>query len=80
MIPPVSIAPSVKIVNSIIGPYVSIAADSVVENSIIKDSVIDQDANVSNCLLEGSIIGSHAVVKGGFQSLNIGDSSEVILK
>lgn len=80
VIPPVSIAPSVKIVNSIVGPYVSIAADSVVENSIIKDSVLDQGVDVNSCLLDGSIIGSHAVVKGGFQNLNIGDSSEVIIK
>ncbi len=80
VIPPVFIAPSVKIVNSIVGPYVSIAADSVVENSIIKDSVLDRGANVNNCLLDGSIIGSNAVVRGGFQNLNIGDSSEVIIK
>jgi glucose-1-phosphate thymidylyltransferase len=80
VIPPVSIAPSVKIVNSIVGPHVSIAADSVVENSIIRDSVLDRGASVSSCLLENSIIGSHAVVRGGVQNLNIGDSSEVILK
>lgn len=80
VIPPVSIAPSVKIVNSIVGPFVSIAADSVVENSIIKDSVLDRGADVNNCLLDGSIIGSHALVRGGFQNLNIGDSSEVIIK
>ncbi|UCH83287.1 MAG: NTP transferase domain-containing protein [Candidatus Latescibacterota bacterium] len=78
--PPVSIAPTAKIVNSIVGPHVSIAANSVVENSIIKDSVIDQESSISDCLLEGSIIGSHAVIRGGFQNLNIGDSSEVIFK
>jgi len=77
-VPPVSIAPTARIVNSIVGPHVSIAADSAVENSIVKDSILDRGANVSNCLLAGSIVGSQTVVRGGFQHLNIGDSSEVI--
>ncbi len=79
-IPPVSVASTAKIVNSIIGPFASIAANSVVENSIIRDSVIDQGAKVSNCLLQGSIIGSRSVIAGGFQHLNLGDSSEVAIK
>jgi glucose-1-phosphate thymidylyltransferase len=78
IVSPVSIAPSAKVMNSVIGPYVSIAANSNVENSIIRDSVVDQGASVTNCLLESSIIGSQAVIEGGFQKLNIGDSSEVI--
>jgi glucose-1-phosphate thymidylyltransferase len=80
VIPPVSVATSARIVNSIIGPYVSIASSSVVENSIVRDSVLDQGSHVSDCLLEGSIIGSRAVVRGVFQRLNIGDSSEVLSK
>lgn len=80
VIPPVSIAPSAAISHSIIGPYVSIAAESRVTNSIIRDTVIDRGADVSNCLLEGSIIGLGAVVRGGVRKLNIGDSSEVVFK
>lgn len=80
VIEPVAISPSAKIKNSIIGPHVSIASDSTVENSIVRDSVIDQGARVSNCLLESSIIGSHATIDSGFQKLNIGDSSEVVFK
>ena len=77
-VPPVSVAPTAKIVNSIVGPHVSIAADSVVDNAIVRDSIIDRGASVRDCLLQGSIIGSHTVIKGSFQRLNIGDSSEVI--
>jgi glucose-1-phosphate thymidylyltransferase len=80
IIDPVAIDPSAKIVNSIIGPYVSIAADTTVESSIVRDSVVDQGASVTNCLLESSIIGAQAAVTGGVQKLNIGDSSEVVLK
>jgi glucose-1-phosphate thymidylyltransferase len=51
-----------------------------VTNSIIRDSVLDQGARVSDCLLESSIVGLGAVVKGGAKQLNIGDSSEVVFK
>ncbi len=76
---PVSIAPSARIVNCIVGPYVSIASGCTVENSLVKDSVVDRNAVVKSCLLDGSIIGSGAVVEGGFNKLNISDSSEVTL-
>ena len=80
IIGPVSIDPTATITGSIIGPYVSVASGCAVTNSIIKDSVLDQGASVSDCLLEGSIVGLDAVVKGGVKKLNIGDSSEVVFK
>jgi glucose-1-phosphate thymidylyltransferase len=80
VVPPVAIAATAVVKSSIIGPHVSIAANSVVENSIVRDSVLDRGSRVADCLLEGSIIGSHAVVKGRVKMLNIGDSSEVIFK
>jgi glucose-1-phosphate thymidylyltransferase len=80
VVPPVAIAPTAVVKSSIIGPHVSIAADALVENSIVRDSVLDRGSSVSDCLLEGSIIGAQAVVKGMVKMLNIGDSSEVIFK
>ena len=77
---PVAIDPSATITGSIIGPYVSVASGCSVTNSIIKDSVLDQGASVSDCLLQDSIIGLKAVVRGGVKKLNIGDSSEVAFK
>lgn len=79
-VPPVSVAPTARIVNSVVGPHVSIAADTVVENAIVRDSIIDRGADVRDCLLQGSIIGPHTVIKGSFQRLNIGDSSEVTVE
>lgn len=80
IIPPVSISPGVDIVNSIIGPYVSIAEKVVVRNSIVKDSVVAEEARINDCLLDGSLIGARAVIKGGFQKLDVGDSSEIIFR
>jgi glucose-1-phosphate thymidylyltransferase len=77
LIPPVSVSPQAKVVNSIIGPNVSVAPEVEIENSIIRDSVLDAGASVMDSLLDGSIVGSKAVVVGEFQSLNIGDSCEI---
>lgn len=77
--PPVYIAPSAIIVNSVIGPYTSIAEGAHVEESIVKDCIVGEQAVVRSCLLSGSLIGDHAQVYGYAQRLNVGDSSEVHL-
>jgi glucose-1-phosphate thymidylyltransferase len=80
IIPPVSIAPGATIVRSIIGPYVSIADGAVVEYSIVRDSVLADGATVRHSLLESSLIGPSATVEGGYKKLDVGDSSEIIIR
>jgi glucose-1-phosphate thymidylyltransferase len=79
LLPPVSIDPTAEIIGSIVGPYVSIGAGSVVRNSIIRDSVLGEHVLVEHGLLERSLVGSRAVVKGHFTALNVGDSSEIVI-
>lgn len=74
---PVFISEKANVKNSIIGPYTTIAANAVVTNSIIVNSIISPGANVDKVLLESSIIGSDAVIKGNYNKLNTGDSSEI---
>ncbi len=80
VIPPVSISPDAEIVNSIIGPYVSIAEKAIVHNSIVRDSVLAEECSVRDTLLEGSLVGAHAAINGGFQKVDVGDSSEISFK
>ena len=77
IIPPVYIADTAKIVHSVIGPFATIAEGAIVENSIVRNSIISDGASVDETLLDGSIVGSNAIVKGGFKRINIGDSSEI---
>lgn len=77
LIPPVYIDPSAKVTQSIIGPYVSVAAGAVVSRSVVRGSIINQEALVENILLSDSIIGERAVVTGNYTRLNVGDSSEM---
>jgi glucose-1-phosphate thymidylyltransferase len=80
IIPPVSISPGAEIVNSIIGPYVSVAEGVTVHNAIIRDSVVAEGATVRDTLLESSLVGNNAVITGGFQQVDVGDSSEITFK
>jgi glucose-1-phosphate thymidylyltransferase len=80
VIPPVSISPTAEIVNSIIGPYVSIAERVAIHSSVVRDSVLSEGAMVTDALLESSLIGANAVIRGGFKKLDVGDSSEISFK
>ena len=77
VIPPVNIDPSAQVVHSIIGPHVTLAGGCRVENSIIRDSIIDEAAQIKNAVLTASLIGKESRVLGKFRVFNVGDSSEV---
>ncbi|MBL8058084.1 MAG: NTP transferase domain-containing protein [Anaerolineales bacterium] len=77
ILPPVNIHPTAKIRNSVIGPYATIAAGCLVEDSIIQDSILDEGATVRAALLKQSLIGRDARLNGRFRTFNIGEASEV---
>ncbi len=77
IIPPVCIEEGACVCQSVVGPYVSIASQAVVERSVIRDSIINEGATVRDALLQRSLIGEQAFVKGGYKRLNVGDSSAV---
>jgi glucose-1-phosphate thymidylyltransferase len=75
--PPVYIDDSATVTNSIIGPYVSIAAGAVVRDSIVRDSIINRDASIESATLQQSLVGDSALIRGDFRELNVGDASEI---
>lgn len=94
IIPPVNIAPSARLSNSIVGPHVSIGENAVVtnsrigsfvsiadacevSNSIVIDSILNPGAQIEDAMLARSLIGNNARVKGTFDRLIVGDTSEV---
>jgi glucose-1-phosphate thymidylyltransferase len=77
IIPPVSIATGCEISNSIIGPHVAIGANTTINHSIVRDSIIGSYTNLFEVVLDNSLIGSDASVKGLSRSLNIGDNTEI---
>ncbi len=77
IIPPVYIADSARISNSVIGPNATIDSDVEIVDSLIRDSIIGSGASIQNSLLEGSIVGQNAQLKGSFKRVNAGDSTEI---
>lgn len=77
IVPPVRIALNATIKNAVIGPNVTISPNCTIENCIIRDSIVGEESDISNALLEHSLIGQNASVIGNFNSFNVGDSSSV---
>ncbi|MBI5808839.1 MAG: NTP transferase domain-containing protein [Ignavibacteriales bacterium] len=77
IIDPVYISESAIVKNSVIGPFTTISENCVVEESIIRNSILSPNSHVKKSMLDNSIIGMNAIIKGNYKKLNAGDSSEI---
>lgn len=80
VIPPVYIAPSARVVSSVIGPFASLGDNVIVENAIVRDSIIDSGAHIESAMLTNSIVGRNAFVRGDPLRVNVGDSADIDLR
>lgn len=79
IIPPVSIAEGCDIKNSVIGPNVSIGENTILNYTIVKESIIGSFSKLYDVVLDDSLIGSDTGIKGETRSLNIGDNTDIDL-
>lgn len=79
IIHPIAVGKNCNISNSIIGPHVTIGNNVTINSSIIKDSIIGNFASLADVVLQRSVVGSDATIKGTNLSLNIGDNTEIDL-
>jgi glucose-1-phosphate thymidylyltransferase len=77
IIPPVHVHPTAKVKNSIVGPYVTIAANCEIEGSIIRDSIVDEESYIKDAVLDQSLIGRKVDLVGRPRRMNLGDSAYV---
>jgi glucose-1-phosphate thymidylyltransferase len=75
LIEPVHISEGAEVRNSILGPNVSVAAGTVIEESIIRDSIINADSEVRNMVLQSTILGDAVRLVSAPRRMNIGDHS-----
>lgn len=80
IIEPCFIGDNVKIVNSIIGPHVSIGAGSQLNNVLISNSIIQTSTKLSNSVVSNSMIGEGAEVKGKSMDLSVSDYTTLSFK
>lgn len=79
VIPPVFVHPNAKVEGAVIGPHVSVSADCEVTGCVLRNSILDDGAVVTDLVLDGSFIGRQARVQGRPASVNIGDNSSIQL-
>jgi glucose-1-phosphate thymidylyltransferase len=79
IIPPVFISPTAIVESSVIGPHVSVGAGCEVRGCVIRNSILDEEAAVTDSVLSGSFIGRQAKIEGRPASVNIGDNSSIHL-
>ena len=75
IIEPCFIDEDVVLINSIVGPNVSLGKGCHVIDSTIKNSLIQTHAHIKNAKLDNAMIGNHASFDGNFTSISIGDYS-----
>jgi glucose-1-phosphate thymidylyltransferase len=77
ILPPVYIHPSATVENCVIGPHTAIGTNCNIQGCIIRDSIIDDFSELSNMILEHSLIGRNAHIHQQAGILNIGDHTEL---
>lgn len=75
IIKPCFIGDNVVLKNTTIGPYVSIGNNCIIENSVVKNSLIQNHSTIKNANLAQAMIGNHVQFNGNFTSISIGDYS-----
>ncbi len=73
---PFFIGKNTHIINSVIGPHISISNNSYIENCILKNCVIEKHTQLRNIISKNSIIGSNVIIENITKNnLIIGDKS-----
>ena len=75
VVQPCYIADGVRIINSVVGPHVSIGKNTVVSNTIVTNSIIQDNAELTSTNVTNSMIGNAAKVTGSALDLSISDFS-----
>jgi glucose-1-phosphate thymidylyltransferase len=79
VVPPVFIHPTAEIKHSVIGPNTSIGAHCTVEGSVVRNSILEDGAQLIGMNLENSLIGRKAMIVGRPSIVNAGDLTELRL-
>lgn len=73
IIPPCFIAGDVIIENSVIGPYVSVGKGTKIRDSRVRNSIIQNNSEISNVVLENSMLGNFVNFEKRPLDLSVGD-------
>jgi glucose-1-phosphate thymidylyltransferase len=77
IIPPCYIGKDVVLENAIVGPHVSLGKGTKVINSIISNTIVQENSLISNANLKDSMIGNFAAFRGTPSDISLGDYSTI---
>jgi glucose-1-phosphate thymidylyltransferase len=77
IIPPCFIGEGVKIINSVVGPHVSLGANTVVRNTRIINTIVQENTVIENGNIADAMIGNHVQYLKKAQDLSLGDYSVI---
>lgn len=77
IVQPVFIGANVIIENSVVGPHVSIGKNGKITNSIINNSILQENSTITNANISDSMIGNFTEISGKQAQLNLGDFSQI---
>ena len=76
-IKPVFVEQGAKIVNSVVGPNVSVGKNAKIHRSVVCDAIISEDALVENHIIRDSFVGKQAKIYGSSRKFNVKDRGVV---
>jgi glucose-1-phosphate thymidylyltransferase len=79
IVPPVHIAATASIIDSVIGPYVSVGGDARIERCILSDSIIGEGARLQDSVLRDSLIGGNTHIVGRTGQVDVGDDCRLLV-
>jgi len=77
VISPCFIGENVTLVNSIVGPNVSIEQNAVVTNSVVRNSIVRSAVRITDAIIDNSMLGERATVTGKAMDVSLSDDSTV---
>jgi glucose-1-phosphate thymidylyltransferase len=75
IIAPCYIGENVQLKNSVVGPHVSLGANSTIENSVVTNSIVQTNAVIKNAVIDNSMVGNYTEYKNTPEHLSLGDYS-----
>jgi glucose-1-phosphate thymidylyltransferase len=77
VVSPCFIGENVTLVNSIVGPNVSIESGAVITNSVVRNSIVRPGVQITDAVIDNSMLGERAMVTGTAMDLSLSDDSTV---
>lgn len=76
IIEPCYIGENTTLVNSVVGPFVSVGSNNHIENSIVSNAIIQDNSRLTNTNVTQSMVGSYVKYNGKPEILNLGDYNQ----